>query len=300
MCNKVLIIDDSIPLHKLISTYLAPDNVKMHSAYDGESGLVAAARLLPSLILLDVDMPRIDGFEVCRRLKADPITAAIPVVFLSARSMLDNRVKGLDIGAADYISKPFKPAELRARVRASLRAKNQIEAVNLVDAATGLWNRAYMNAHLDYHVSLAKRFGVALSCMVVEVDHGESLAEKFGEAAAADLFRAVGRILSSGSRAEDVVCRFDAWKFGILVSSANGAAAALVAERLRREVQRQLRARKGRATHVTCSFGVADTIHGDSATLIDRADAALCGARLAGCNCVFLARGACDVVNAVA
>ncbi len=300
MCKKVLVIDDSIPLHKLILAYLGPDNLKVESAFDGEAGLLAAERLLPDLILLDVDMPRIDGFEVCRRLKANPATAAVPVIFLTARSMVDNRVAGFEIGAADYISKPFKPLDLRARVRASLRARTQIESVNLVDGPTGLWNRVYLNSHLEYHVSLARRFGVSLACVIAEIDRGDTLVEKFGETLTADLIRATGQILAAGCRAEDVVCRFDERKFALLISGANGAAAALVADRLRREIERQLRARNGRATRITCSFGVADTTYGDSATLIDRADAELFGARRAGFNSIFVAPSARDVLSAVA
>jgi diguanylate cyclase (GGDEF)-like protein len=286
MPKSLLIVDDSIPLHKLIKAYLEPDGLMIHSAYDGEAGLAAAVRLGPSLILLDVDMPRIDGFEVCRRLKANPATAAIPVVFLTASSLLDNRVRGLDVGASDYISKPFKPPEFRARIRAALRSRNQLEAVSLVDGSTGLWNRTYLDAHVDYHVSLARRFCLSLSCIVAEVDDSHLMIKKFGEAFAADLFRGVGNILTGGCRTEDVVCRYDAWKFAILATGANRAAGTLIGDRLGNEVQRQLRCRDGRETRITCSFGVADTVSGDSNTLVERADAALGPARRASLDCV--------------
>jgi diguanylate cyclase (GGDEF)-like protein len=300
MSKKILVIDDSMPHHKLISSYLKPDKLEIRSAYDGESGLALAATLQPNLILLDVDMPGMEGFEVCRRLKSNPATAAIPIIFLTALSTLDNRVNGLDIGAADYISKPFKPLELRARVRASLRAKSQIEAMNLVDAPTGLWNRAYLNAHIEYHVALAKRLDIALSCMVVAVDYPDTLTETFGGTIIPDLFHSVGRILSGKCRVEDVVCRFDARKFAILLSGANGAAAVRVADRLRREVERQLGIKYGRRTQITCSFGIADTIFGDASTLIERADAALCQTHAVGFNHVRLARAAQSVLIAVA
>ena len=101
MPRNILIIDDAIPLHKLVTVYLNPDNLDVQSAYDGESGLIAAAASQPSVILLDVEMPGMDGFEVCRRLKANPATASIPVIFLTASSTLDNRIHGLDMGAAD-------------------------------------------------------------------------------------------------------------------------------------------------------------------------------------------------------
>lgn len=289
MRKTVLIIDDSVSLHKLISTYLAPDNLQVHSAHDGEAGLTAAATSPPDLILLDVDMPRMDGFEVCRRLKADPLTASIPVIFLTASAMLDCRVHGLEIGASDYISKPFKPTELRARVRASLRAKNQFEAVRLVDGPTGLWNHIYLNSHLEYHISLARRLGIPLSCVVVEVDRGNPLSAKGGEAVDPDSLRAIGRILSSGCRAEDVVCRIDLCKFAILTIGINGAGAVLVADRLRRDVKRRMRSRNSDSVPLTCSFGIADTHFAEAATIVNRAEVAIVDARLAGAKIDFVA-----------
>ena len=130
MPKSVLIIDDSEPIHKLISAFLQPDGPAIHSAYDGEAGVAAALLLQPGLILLDIDLPGIDGFDVCSRLKARPETAAIPIIFLTASSDIQDRLKGLDIGALDYLSKPFKPLELRARVRAALHMKNQPQIVS--------------------------------------------------------------------------------------------------------------------------------------------------------------------------
>src|ERR1700722_12371122 len=132
MQQTVLIIDDSIPIHKLVKAHLEAERLRVVSAFGPEEGLVAA-KLSPGLILLDIDMPDMDGFEVCRRLKADPETASIPIIFLTANSGTDDKVKGLDLGALDYISKPFQARELCARVRSSFRAKNQLEAVTMVD-----------------------------------------------------------------------------------------------------------------------------------------------------------------------
>jgi diguanylate cyclase (GGDEF)-like protein len=269
MPKTVLVVDDSVLLHKLIKTYLEPDDVAIHSARDGEEGLSAAETLNPGLILLDVDMPRLDGFEVCRRLKANPITARIPIIFLTACAVLDNRVRGLDLGAADFIAKPFKPNELRARVRASLRAKGQMESISLVDLPTGLWNRAYLEGHLELHVASARRFGTSLSCIIIEI----------ACAVASEDMRWVAQILASRCRTDDVVCRFDQSKFAILSNGANRAAAALIADRLCHEVHRRLRVQKGRKTPITSTFGVADTRISSAVTLLERANAALLIAR---------------------
>jgi CheY-like chemotaxis protein len=92
MAKTILIIDDSVPLGKLIKSHLEPDNVRVKCAHSGEAGLALAASLRPSLIVLDIEMPRPDGFDVCRRLKADPVTADIPVLFLTANPMVSEKI----------------------------------------------------------------------------------------------------------------------------------------------------------------------------------------------------------------
>ncbi len=118
MHKELLVIDDSIDIHKLLSFWLKPEQLLIHSAYNGEEGIKKAELLLPALILVDIDMPGMDGFEVCKKLKKNKKTMHIPLVFLSGMSDTIDKVKGFDLGAIDYVTKPFHPAELRARVRA--------------------------------------------------------------------------------------------------------------------------------------------------------------------------------------
>ncbi len=125
--QTLLIIDDSPDVHDLVGAWLADEPVAIHAAYGGASGIAMAARLRPDLILLDVEMPDLDGFAVCAQLKADPALRDVPVVFLSGASTTEEKLRGLDMGAVDYVTKPFDPAELRARVRASLRTKHLLD-----------------------------------------------------------------------------------------------------------------------------------------------------------------------------
>ena len=121
---KVLIIDDSADARTVARARLRPDGHEIISAQDGSEGLSLAARENPDLILLDLNMPDMSGLEVCRRLKADETTGSIPVIFLTGSDDTEDKVKGLDRGAVDYVTKPFDGFELRARVRAALRAKH--------------------------------------------------------------------------------------------------------------------------------------------------------------------------------
>jgi diguanylate cyclase (GGDEF)-like protein/PAS domain S-box-containing protein len=125
--QKLLIVDDSEDIQELVRVWLDGQALDFSSCENGPDALVTAARLRPDLILLDVDLPGMDGFEVCRRLKADPITSDIPVVFLTGAAATAEKLRGLEMGATDYVTKPFDPAELRARVRASLHTKSLID-----------------------------------------------------------------------------------------------------------------------------------------------------------------------------
>jgi DNA-binding response OmpR family regulator len=132
MLKRILIIDDSLPLHKLVGFHLESCGLQLESAYDGESGVAAAAQLLPELILLDVDMPGIDGLETCRRLKANAETSEIPVIFMTAKVNTDARLKALQLGALDYVSKPFDPRELRAKVTAVMSVQCELEQASIL------------------------------------------------------------------------------------------------------------------------------------------------------------------------
>src|SRR4051812_2527546 len=123
MPQNILIIDDSPAIHALLAARLKEEPVVLHFASNGDQGLAEARQIMPDLVLLDVDMPDLDGFEVCQRMKANEELLNTPVIFLTGSASMEEKLRGLDIGAIDYIAKPFDPAELRARVRAALRMK---------------------------------------------------------------------------------------------------------------------------------------------------------------------------------
>jgi diguanylate cyclase (GGDEF)-like protein len=277
MQQKLLIADDSTQLHTLVKTQLEPDSLACHSAYDGEAAIALAATIQPDLILLDVDMPRLDGFEVCRRLKANPLTGDIPVIFLTADSMLNDSVRGLDCGAIDYIAKPFRPEDLRARVRSALRLTRLTEETRMIDGATGLWNKTYFDLQLKSQLSLSRRLQRPLACIVAEI----------GAEAGPEILHLVGDLLREKCRAEDTICRFEGGKFVVLLSCTDRRVAARLAERLLHEMERQLRQHGEQAV---CSLGVSDSLNCAGESLLQRADAAGFQARQLGRNCVSIAR----------
>lgn len=121
--QKLLIVDDSPDVQELIRIWLADEPVEFFSCATGEEALALAPEISPDLVLLDVELPGLDGFEVCRRLKANAATSEIPIIFLTGASSTEEKLRGLELGAIDYITKAFDPAELRARVRAALNTR---------------------------------------------------------------------------------------------------------------------------------------------------------------------------------
>lgn len=119
--ERILVVEDEEALSDILRDALKRHGYKIERAFDGDTGLEMAEKLLPDLIILDIMLPRMDGWEVCRRLKENKKTSAIPIILLTARRDEQDVVAGLDLGADDYIRKPFSLIELAARVRSVLR-----------------------------------------------------------------------------------------------------------------------------------------------------------------------------------
>jgi len=125
--KKILIIEDEKDIINLLTHYLEKEGFQVHSAFDGVSGLQSARAEKPDLVLLDLMLPQMDGLEVCKKLRTLPETAAVPVIMLTAKSEDSDKIVGLELGADDYVTKPFSPKELTARIKALLRRSQRHE-----------------------------------------------------------------------------------------------------------------------------------------------------------------------------
>jgi diguanylate cyclase (GGDEF)-like protein len=292
MPQHILLVDDSRPIHSLVAAFLEDDSVTIHSAFDGQTALSLAAALRPELILLDVEMPGMDGFEVCRRLKADPALASLPIIFLTVRNSPEEMVRGLDLGANDYLSKPFKRPELLSRVRAALRNSQLIRLLEeraSIDSLTGLGNRAMFNERLTSELSLRVRTGNPLSCIALDVDRFKNVNDNYGHPYGDHVLREIGRALTDICRTEDVACRHGGEEFLILAPRTTAAQAALLAERMRVAISKIPFSCQGRSFAVTCSFGVAEAAGLHDLSMPERADQALYQSKEHGRNRVTIA-----------
>ena len=257
-------------------------------------GLASAERDNPDLILLDVDMPDLGGFDVCRAMKADPDLCMIPVIFLSGFDSSEDRIKGLDIGAVDYVAKPFDAFELRARVRAALRTKRLqdllVERAH-VDPLTELANRRALDDCLRREWARVQRQGGGLSVIMADLDHFKRVNDTHGHPVGDKLLRGAARAIAAQCRQSDLPARYGGEEFAVVVPEEGASEAALLADRCRKEIEcvQVLLADQAatQAVGVTASFGVADSRWARSPEeLVEQADANLYLAKQGGRNTV--------------
>jgi diguanylate cyclase (GGDEF)-like protein len=290
--QKILLIDDSKEVHALVGCLLADEPVRIYSAFTGEVGVDLAASLRPDLILLDVEMPGIDGFETCRRLKSTPALPHLPIIFLTASTSTEEIVRGFALGAVDYVTKPFVPPELVSRVGATLKTSRLIRLLEeeaLIDSLTGLGNRRMFEERFAAEVGLRIRSGNPLACIMIDVDDFKPINDRYGHSFGDQVLRKIGETLSDMCRIEDVACRYGGEEFAVLLPRTSAHQAAVLAERMRGSIAHILVSRAGESIMVTCSFGVADAAGSFGRLMLERADKALHQSKTLGRNRVSVA-----------
>lgn len=263
--RSVLIVDDvPINIHILTETLRADYRVRV--AANGAKALdIAASDDPPDIILLDVMMPIMDGYEVCYRLKNDPRTKDIPVIFITAKSTSEDEARGLNLGAVDYITKPFSIPVVKARVRTHVELKIRtelLERLAMVDALTGIANRRSFSQRLDLEWKRASRNALPISVVMIDIDHFKAYNDHYGHGAGDDCLQRVARALDSEiHRPMDMVSRYGGEEFAALLPEtdaegslvlANGFLQAVSALKLSHEYSPT-------ADHVTVSVGHATT-----------------------------------------
>lgn len=295
MTAHVLAIDDSPDVLALLAVRLRPEDLQLTTAMSYDEGLALAFSRLPDLILLDVDMPEHTGLDLCRRLKAEPATRNIPVIFLTASNDIETKVHGFDLGAVDYVTKPFHPAELRARVRAALRMKRAQDLLTekiQIDALTGLRNRAFFDERLSTEVETSLRRARALSLVMLDLDHFKRLNDDFGHPFGDNVLQRVGDLLVRHVRPTDLPCRYGGEELAVILPDTTMLDAVGVADRLREQIRSLAFAPRGKPVTATASFGVAEllqlggAVEPTPARLLGAADEALYLAKRDGRNCV--------------
>jgi diguanylate cyclase (GGDEF)-like protein len=285
MNRQLLIIDDDSATHDLVAAHLANVHTRCIFALNGPDGVQRAVQSKPSAILLDMNMPGMDGMDVCRRLKADPQTREIPILFLTGDRTAQSKVKGIELGAVDYLTKPFDPLELRARVRSVFRTIHTIESAHAlagIDPATGLWNRAFVFKQIEAFVATAARARQMLSCCLLSIDRFDELAEKTGQPGGTDLIRDAAERMSAAVRPQDAVCRYDADTLAVFGIVPDRATSQMLADRLRSRIGEIGLRSFVEPELVTCSIGLVTSCASAGSVILRTAERAIALAELQG------------------
>jgi diguanylate cyclase (GGDEF)-like protein len=307
--QKILIIDDT-PANIQILHAVLGDTYSIFFANTGREGIAMARKELPDLILLDIMMPGMDGYAVCRELKGEALTRQIPLIFITAMSTVEDETKGLELGAIDYITKPFSPPIVKARVKNHLELKRHRDllqkatieldkknlALNLLakeDALTGLANRRYFNEVLASEIKRAIRSRQLLALLLCDVDFFKNYNDHYGHVAGDKCLQAIGKILlQTFKRAGDLPARYGGEEFVVILPDTPPGHAGLLAEKLRQNMMTQAlpHAFSAAAEVVTLSFGVVEAEPNSERTAewyINKADKALYQAKEGGRNQVI-------------
>lgn len=278
---RVLVIDGAAMICDLIRDRLAEMQIDFVFARSGSQGMDVARRQSIDLILLDIKLADISGFEVCRLLKQMPQTHDIPVIFLTGVNEVSQKIRGFDLGAVDYVVKPFEPAELRARVRAALRTKALMDMLTVqaqIDGLSGLRNRRYFDHRLDEEADAATRYRRNLGLLLIDVDHFKQINDTYGHPAGDQIIQRFAALLCYTARKSDVPCRYGGDEFALILPEADQSRLGDCGRRLVQAVVDDRVLQRLVASGVTISAGGAATSAGEMADpdrLIHRADDAL-------------------------
>jgi diguanylate cyclase (GGDEF)-like protein len=281
--TKILLVDDQpLNIQVLYQAFSADHELCM--ATSGAQALQVCASQHPDLILLDIEMPGMDGFEVCRRLKADVATREIPVIFVTAHIDDEAQMRGLDLGAVDFISKPINIQIVRARVNIHLTLKAQADLLRrwaYIDGLTGVHNRRYFDERLNTEWDRAVRNAAPLSVLMLDVDFFKRYNDHYGHQAGDECLRQVAQALDGGlKRPADLLARYGGEEFVCLLPDTDLLGAKQLAEQLgARVADLQLEhADSAVAAFVTISVGVCCKpagMQGSAVEVLGQADAQL-------------------------
>lgn len=286
---SVLVVEDDVESARMLSRLFAHD-YRVLVAPDGEQALDMAVSAQPDTIILDVILPGMDGFACCERLKADPRTAQIPVVFITGIDRDDAENRGLSLGAADFVSKPINPVVLQKRVQIQVelkRARDQLMLLAATDGLSGLANRRRFDEALALEYARLARSRHELSVLLADIDHFKPFNDRYGHVRGDECLQAVARAIAGATlRPADLAARYGGEEFACILPETGPGGALVIAERIRAAVGALAIPHAGAPSGtVTVSIGIGSEVCRPGRTgagLVMRADAQLYRAKANG------------------
>lgn len=297
--RKILLVEDQALERLLVRDRLRREPLELIEAPNALIGLQLVRERSPDLILLDLGLPDLPGLEFIRRIKQDPVMRSIPIVVLSGATDTEDKVRALDLGAVDFISKPFDPIELRARIRTALRTKyltDFLEQQANLDALTGLANRHALFDRFEAECAASVRRNSPLSVLIADLDYFKQINDRYGHHAGDLVLQSAARVLRELARRNDLVARYGGEEFVILAPDCDITGGLALADRVKESIA-ALQISHGQHTlTITVSLG-AVTINDpafpltepqNASKVLQKADQALYSAKAAGRNVVHV------------
>jgi len=292
--NKtILIVDDTISNLDILSELL--EDYDVIESTNAKEALEIVNNEDVDLILLDIMMPDMDGYEVCQKLKENPKTTDIPIIFITAKTDEDSIEKAYDIGGADYITKPFKVKELLARVKRELqiqKLQDELKLLASTDPMTQLYNRRHFTQLSNQTINLARRNNQTISLIMLDIDKFKDINDTHGHQIGDEVIVSLSNILKQNTRKDDIICRYGGEEFVIMLPNSSLDNTYKIAEDIREKVEKfYLEITKDVQLNFTISSGVSELSLEKENTLeiaLKNADDALYKAKESGRNKVCL------------
>ena len=296
--QRILIVEDDIKDLKLLQTHLVSPDYTLDAVHNGSDAIETISRQHCDLVLLDILLPGMDGFEICRQIKQMDHAKDTQVVLITCLSDIENKIKGVELGADDYLVKPIDPRELQARVKVLLKKKSYLDRLHthyekalnsaLLDGLTGLYNHAYIKRFLDLEIKRSQRQGHTTSLLMIDVDNFKQLNDSLGHMTGDEILRNVARLIKESVREIDVAARYGGDEFAVVLPYGDGQAVKSVGERVRSLIETQVFAVPGTDEGRRATVSVGGAVYPDDAdtagNLIETADRMLYRAKREGKN----------------
>jgi diguanylate cyclase (GGDEF)-like protein len=287
---SILVVDDTPANLRLLTKMLSDRGYHVHVARSGQHALQSVREHPPTLILLDILMPGMDGLEVCRQLKSLPVSRDIPIVFLTAVDSMGAKSRAFDQGGVDYITKPFELFEVLARVDTHVRMRRlqlllqaqnrELQRLATSDPLTGLMNRRSFQEHARLRLEESERYGIPCCLGICDIDRFKPINDRYGHDVGDRVLRGIAQRLAERIRGADLIARWGGEEFTLLLPSTPVGAGEILIDQLRKLIGDSPFPPVGL---VTASFGLTEFTAGDDLdSLLKRADRALYAAKRSG------------------
>ena len=235
--NRVLVVDDDRSFARVLNRILSGAGYKTFITSDTKNIFEMVRKVIPDIILLDVLMPEASGFDVKSKLNKNPSTASIPVVFLTVKDEIPDKVKGFHLGADDYVNKPFNPEELLARIDAILHKKSFYEKISMTDGLTGLYNIKFFKRQFPLFFNTAQRYNKVFSLTVIDINGLKCINDTRGHMAGDFVLNRFALMLKKTLRKSDLIMRYGGDEFVVIMPETNNKQAAIAVKRLKNKIK---------------------------------------------------------------